>query len=72
MGSKLLFSAVPKMSSVYGQWFHPCMHCVFIYLLYLHMFPHGDSSQVGRYTCRSHPDSDKFPHRMCLDSQHTH
>lgn len=41
-------------------------------LLYLHRFPHGDSSQVGRYTCKSHPYSDKFLHRMCLDSLHIH
>lgn len=45
--------------------------CVFSQL-YLHRFPHGDSSQVGIYTCKSHPDSDKFLHHMCLDSLRIH
>lgn len=40
--------------------------------LYLHRFPHGDSSQVDICICKSHPDSDKFPHHMCLDSLRIH
>lgn len=40
--------------------------------IYLHMFPHAGNSQVDRYTCKIHPYSHKFLHRMCLDSLHTH
>lgn len=52
IGSKLLFCAVPKMSSVYGQWFHPCMHCVFIYfLILLTFFIDHDSLFCCTFTC---------------------
>ena len=39
---------------------------------YLYRYPHGDSSQVGRYSCKSRSDSHKCLRHMCLDALHIH